>query len=423
MTGGPGIRFIVLNVLSLTPQNAQVLTALVIKSEQFLLSSCRSVGVSLFGEAPRRHTCKGELENRVMESFLERCRAAGPRILLAIAVSLGVTTEARTEDSSEQFRLMTFNILQGGGRAANVGFPNSAYGGSRIDEIAAVIRLAHADVVGVQEDARGEQLLRALGKGWNRAGNVYSRFPMRLLRQTSGMTSCEVDRPIGEGRSQTVLILNVHWSPSNYGPFLMQEKLLNDGVPTDRKRFVMDILKRSDRSRGPRGIDATLSAVNELLKLGHPLFITGDFNEPSHLDWSRRFESRGEDRWVENPTAIPLRFEVPWPGSIRLFDAGMSDAYRQMHPSETDHPGNTWTPPYPNDAPGRRPYNAQSIAGKPVPLNQVLDRIDRIYFFRKYATISKCSVVGESKETSDLVFKDRWPSDHRAVIADFEMIP
>ena len=75
-----------------------------------------------------------------------------------------------------QFRLMTFNILQGGGNAKNVGFGNELFGGSRIDEIASAIKLAKADVVGIQEDcsSKSNVIINNLGDGWYRAGKVLS---------------------------------------------------------------------------------------------------------------------------------------------------------------------------------------------------------------------------------------------------------
>jgi hypothetical protein len=57
---------------------------------------------------------------------------------------------------------MSCNILQGGGDASNVGFSNRDFDGSRYDELVAVIRLAQADVVGVQEDDGSDRLVTAL---------------------------------------------------------------------------------------------------------------------------------------------------------------------------------------------------------------------------------------------------------------------
>ena len=121
-----------------------------------------------------------------------------------------------------RLRLMTFNILQGGGDAKNVGFVNELFGGSRIDEIATAIKLAKADIVGVQEDcsSKSNVILKELGDGWHRAGKTYSRFPSKMIFTNKGRSLEVVDIELTD--SQIVRIVNCHWWPNNYGPFLAQ---------------------------------------------------------------------------------------------------------------------------------------------------------------------------------------------------------
>jgi len=138
------------------------------------------------------------------------------------------------------------------------------------------------------------------------------------------------------------------------------------------------------------------------------VIVTGDFNEPSHLDWTERYASEGADRWTENPTATSMRFAIPRPGSIRLHELGLRDAWRSVYPDEVADPGNTWTPTYPPDTPGRRP-----------PGDQINDRIDMIYFSASPLTATESHVIGESEEFSTKQFDGPWPSDHRAVFARF----
>ena len=61
-----------------------------------------------------------------------------------------------------KFRLMTFNILQGGANAKNVGFGNELFGGSRIDEIVSAIKLAEADVVSQSRSTGNDLYLNVL---------------------------------------------------------------------------------------------------------------------------------------------------------------------------------------------------------------------------------------------------------------------
>ena len=146
-------------------------------------------------------------------------------------------------------------------------------------------------------------------------------------------------------------------------------------------------------------------------KANEKVVLVGDFNEPSHLDWTRRFSSQGMDRWVTNPTETPLRFAVEWSGSKALEDIGLSDAYRTVHTDEVAKPGNTWTPPYPTGTPGRQDYH-----------NQVLDRIDRIYFTRSGLTCKRAALVTDSKGADEVKLNTDWRSDHWAILAEFELI-
>ena len=307
-----------------------------------------------------------------------------------------------------KFRLMTFNILQGGGNAKNVGFGNELFGGSRIDEIASAIKLARADIVGIQEDcsSKSKAILNELGDGWYRAGKVYSKFPAQLIHSNRDRSLEVVDVELAGSR--VVRIVNCHWWPNNYGPFLAQEKLRAD-LHLDLNNLAKLVKQKGARKGGTRGYTATLEPLEEAIDEKRAIFLVGDFNEPSHLDWTDHYAKNGSDRWVDNPTGIPLRLRVQWPGSILLKNIGMIDSFRQVHADEVKKPGNTWTPPYPERTPGRRPYG-----------DQVLDRIDRIYHHGNNVQVLSAKVVGEKGNTSDIVIKGRWPSDHRAVVIEYK---
>ena len=152
---------------------------------------------------------------------------------------------------------MTFNILQGGGDAKNVGFGNELFGGSRIDEIATAIKLAKADIVGVQEDcsSKSNVILKELGDGWHRAGKTYSRFPSKLIFTNKGRSLEVVD--IELTNSQIVRIVNCHWWPNNYGPFLAQEKLKTN-PQIDLNTLSETIEVKGARRGGTRGYHATI---------------------------------------------------------------------------------------------------------------------------------------------------------------------
>lgn len=307
-----------------------------------------------------------------------------------------------------RFRLMTFNILQGGGNAKNVGFGDELFGGSRIDEIASAIKLAEADVVGIQEDcsSKSNLILNALGEGWYRAGKLYSKFPAELVYSNKDRSLEVVDVELTGSR--VVRIVNCHWWPNNYGPFLAQEKLRAD-PQVDLNHLAKLVEEKGTRRGGTRGYKATIKPLEEAIKEKKAIFLVGDFNEPSHLDWTEHYAKNGPDRWVDNPTGTPLLLPVQWPGSVLLENIGMIDSFRQVHTDEVKKPGNTWTPSYPKQTPGRRPYG-----------DQVLDRIDRVYHHGNDVKVVSAQIVGEKGDTFDMSITGKWPSDHRAVVIEYK---
>ena len=319
---------------------------------------------------------------------------------------------AKTTAPSDRFMVMSFNILEAGGDAPSVGFPDTHFGGSRRDDVANVIRECGADIVGVQECGSVELLLKELGPEWHGFGNghstytgaLVSKFPLEPLVTEDFLTAARVKLP-----GINVVVVNCHWwPPKNSGAALIQQRLRDGKIPADLAKFESEILAASDASNGPRGYLHTLKALRPHLQAGQNVILTGDFNESSHLDWTARAAESGLDRWVKNPTGHSLRFKMDWKGSKLLADAGMNDAYRSMFPDEVAKPGITWTPPYADGLPGRSPYG-----------EQVLERIDRIYFAGQNLELASAAIVGESKEHCETVHSGPWVSDHRATAATF----
>lgn len=315
-----------------------------------------------------------------------------------------------SDQTDDELRVLSFNILYGGGQAAGVGFPNSDFGGSRIDEIADVIRQSKAQIVGIQEDAGSNALLDELNKQqprWFRYGNIYSQFPLQGLQKTDkafGMSVCRVQI----AKTRWLTVINTHWYPSPYGPDLLQ-KAIKENPDIELAALRKAVLKKSHKAAGYRGYNETLQAI-KLAPAGEPIVMTGDFNEPSHLDWTERFARNGFDRWHKNSTSVPLNMAMPWAGSQLLQQAGLADAYRRVHTNEVSHPGATFTPAYPPGTPGRKPI-----------ADQVHARIDRIYFSPQHMKVVDAKVIGEKGRWSDTVYASKWPSDHRAVLATFRL--
>jgi exonuclease III len=135
-----------------------------------------------------------------------------------------------------------------------------------------------------------------------------------------------------------------------------------------------------------------LEEVKSVVDKDTPIFVSGDFNEPSVLDWTETAFRAGR---------CPIA--VPWPTTAEVHDAGFVDAYRELHPDPIKSPGYTWTPITAEDDPKDRH-----------------DRIDLILVYRGRARVSKVEIVGEKAERADIVIKP-YPSDHRGVVATIEL--
>ena len=118
--------------------------------------------------------------------------------------------------------------------------------------------------------------------------------------------------------------------------------------------------------------------------------MTGDFNSPSHLDWT-----------ADAVAARDLPYAVEWPASKALADAGFRDSYREAHPDPAETAG--------ADLDGRE-HRRRGSGPKETP-----DRIDWVLSAGPTETISS-GVVGEEGGPDVDVGVSPWGSDHRAVV-------
>lgn len=282
----------------------------------------------------------------------------------------------------EEIRVMSFNLWHGGDA-----------GGQPLEQSVAVIRAGEADVVGLQETEgrerdgvrpdHGRRLSEMLGWQYHDQGRrtgVASRFP--ILGTTSGGRGVRLD--IGDGRRVTVF--NVHLMHAPYQPY----QLL--GIPYHDAPFIhtaAEAVREAERSRGAE-VDGWVEEVRAALERGETVFLTGDFNEPSHQDWTERAAAAGR---------CPVA--VPFPATRKMTEAGLRDAYRAARVDEVAEPGWTWTPLTRPDDPKDRH-----------------DRIDFVFFGGPGVRLLGAEVVGEAARWADRVVQP-YPSDHRAVVARF----
>ena len=279
-------------------------------------------------------------------------------------------------------RVMTLNIFYGGDELdlhtgswchRSAGCPET------LEQVETVIRESGADIVGIEE---GEHNVGAIAKalGWHvsERTQVLSRFP---IVDPPGAAGIYVWVEVLPGRF--VAIANVHLPSDPYGPYNIR-----DGAS------LADVLDLETSVRLP-AIQRQLAVLPGLAAAGMPTFLTGDFNSPSHLDWT--------------PAVAAVRAEVPypvdWPVSQALADAGLHDSYRAVHPDPVAVPGFTWTPGGPESDP-----------------HEVHDRIDWVLASGP-ATAIDSTVVGEAGGPDVGVGFDPWPTDHRGVVSTFVVTP
>lgn len=173
---------------------------------------------------------------------------------------------------------------------------------------------------------------------------------------------------------------------------------------------VAEVLRRNSLSQRDEAINAFLVQAAKDEAEGYNIILGGDFNEPSHLDWT------AATRYMYDHHGLV----VPWPVTTMLHEAGFVDAYRSVFPNPITHPGFT----YPSDNPDV-PVERLTWA----PLADERDRIDYLFFKGKGLKVTDACVFGPSKSISYSRRKPNpvrerfieplgvWPTDHKGVWA------
>ena len=304
-----------------------------------------------------------------------------PAVLAALILS---ASPALAEDSTH-LRVMSFNIWYGGVQVSQT-------------EVIDILKASDADIIGLQEPD-GQTAILAAAAGYpyvDLRRHIISRFPLfdpKLgERSESGQTvyplaGLDADAPhvwamVFPGK--VVALGNLHLTSDPYGP-----DLLRDGAT------VAEVLQGETDTRLAE-ITPYAAAVEPLIKAGTPVIVTGDFNAPSHLDYTE--------------AAIGLRpamvAAVAWPVSLRMLAAGFTDSFRAAHPDPVARPGLTYSP------------------GIPWPVTREGESLDRIDFiYAANAGVEASEIWGEPGNPDvDKGFAP-WPSDHRAVISDLTVTP
>ena len=302
--------------------------------------------------------------NRTLASTLTFCG-----FLAVTAASSSCTRTGQAQMETDRLVIMSFNILHGGTRR-----------GQPLSQTAAVMQVASPDVVGLQEaGGSAEKLAQLLGWDLDRQGGspaILTRH--KIVERYKGGVRIELD----SGRQ--IRVFNLHLRPAPYQPYQLLRIRNAPFITTE-----WEAVDAANRARGG-SVAALLEKIGALPDQDMPVFVTGDFNEPSHLDWTDNAASKG---------LHPIK--VAYPASQAMTAAGFSDAWRAVYPDEIDRGGLTWTPVTQPDDP-----------------KDHHDRIDYVYFRGKSVEVVDAKIIGENEENADLVVSP-YPSDHRAVVATF----
>jgi len=279
-------------------------------------------------------------------------------------------------------KVMSYNIYRGGTQR-----------GQPLSQTAKVIQEAKADVVGVQETRspdgdNAEKLAQLLG--WNHYVNPRNRVILtRYEIVEKKRDGIKVKLPSG----QEAYIFNLHLPSNPYQPYqlLSIQPKWHKHKDTPFIKTEAEAIAGAKEARG-REISALLRQIRSLPDKETPVFVVGDFNEPSHLDWTEKAAKSGRH---------PIK--VAYPGSLAMAKAGFGDAWRTAYPDEMKKPGFTWAP-----------------LTKPDDPTEHHDRIDFVYFKGKGVKLTGAKIVGENEENADIVVPP-YPSDHRAVVATFTL--
>lgn len=260
--------------------------------------------------------------------------------------------------------IMGFNIYHGGHELGEeVG----------VERVIDVIRDSGADVVGLIETyGSGEKIADALGYYFYlRSSNlsIMSRYPIEETYDLFRPFNCS-GVSVRVSQSQTIRYVNL-WL--DYLPGTNQQ--IKDHLP------VAEIIAEEWKTRASemKQIIHEMSSLISEEKV--PMFVSGDFNIDSHLDWT------------EEARHLHGGYAIEWPVSKLMEDAGFVDSYRYLYPDPVKDPCMTWSPMW---------------------KDELQYRIDFIYYRKGQGVQPKSSRMIDHH-------KVRFPSDHAAMLTTFDL--
>jgi endonuclease/exonuclease/phosphatase family metal-dependent hydrolase len=303
------------------------------------------------------------------------------RSLVVPALIALLATHATADDA--RFTLMSYNVWKSWSQV-DEGFRKGIES----------IKASGADIVGLQEASPelADKIVTELG--WFRA--LKGAGSTQLISRFSIAESMAIDRLVGarirlpDTSATEIVVFNCHLDYQFYGPYAA----MKSGAT------VASVLQEENRSERASQMTAMLAFMKSSLDAStkFPVFLTGDFNGPSHLDWTAATAAQHGDVGA-----------IPWPPSTQIAAAGLLDSFRIAHPDPVKVPGFTWSTIHKESEPQDRidfTYHQGS---------RVEVKSSRLFTTNVETTVGPWS----ASENLMPVRKNSWPSDHAAVVTEY----
>ncbi|MBM9506501.1 endonuclease/exonuclease/phosphatase family protein [Actinacidiphila acididurans] len=144
---------------------------------------------------------------------------------------------------------------------------------------------------------------------------------------------------------------------------------------------------------------ALAAAMRRDLASHTPVILAAGLASPSHLDWTAR-----------TAAAHGATGAVPWPVTRALEQAGLTDAFRQVHPDPAGTPGITWSPVRPT-------HDDSGNDSGPEPQ----DRIDQVQYAGSLTVVEAHALTTGWPRPVPGTAANGWPSDHAAAVVTFAL--
>jgi len=281
-------------------------------------------------------------------------------------------------ENKNRFGVLTFNMWLGG-----------EAGQQPLSKSVEVIRASGAKLAGLQEtygyNADGTTHDNAAKIAAILGWNYLDQGGYGILSESPFLdtASAKMGVKIKINDDRFVWFFNCHLNYIPYQPYQLASKKYGDFPFISSEK---EAVFYADSARGAQ-VKEYVKEIQEKLREGLPVILTGDFNEPSFQDWTQKA--------VENNLC---QLKVQWPATKAFTDIGMADAFRVFYPDEVQNPGKTWSS---INSPG-----------------EIHDRIDFIFFKGDQLKVTGAGTIGPPDVKSGIEIQD-YPSDHRAVSVNF----